>query len=391
MQVQSTSIGLGLPDLRVTHAARTADGTQVYWVEGVARGARCPRCHTWTERIHQRRRQPVDDLPAHGQSVVLLLTRRRWRCGCCDHVFAEMLPSVPRYQRMTIRYQQALYRGVRQRPTTAVAAEAGLGPGRVQRLLERFGDRELAGRPWIPPRVLGVDEFAAKRGHVYNTVFVDLERRRITEVVETREKKPVRDYLRSLDGSVEVVVIDLNEAYRWAIRRALPEARIVADKFHVIRLAQWALNAVRRRVRKVLKGDRTHGIWRRRWMLLRNYEDVPPALRPQLHSLLALSADLRQAYGAKECLRRWYRTCTPQNAFPRLDRLLQRWLTSGVPELQRLAITLRYWQTEVTNYSIDRVSNSITEGLNNRIKVTKRQAYGFRSFQNFRRKILLIC
>lgn len=389
MQVQHTSFRLGLPDLHVLHVAESEDGALLVWVQGSATGAVCPRCGNWTHRVHQRRQQPVDDLPAHGHPVVLVLTRRRWRCSHCDHVFAERLPSINRYQRMTVRLQGALYQGLRKRPVKAVAEESGLGPGRLQRLLEHLGDREVVARSLSSPRLLGVDEFAAKRGHVYNTVFVDLETRRILEVVETRERKPVQTYLQSLD-QVQAVVIDLNEAYRKAIHQALPGVPIVADKFHVIRLAQWALNGVRRRVRKAVKGDRQHATWRKRWVLLRNCEDVPMDQRKYLAGLLRLSKELRLTYTAKEALRHWYRTCTPQDAFPRLDRLLQRWITSMVPELQKLAITLRYWQTEVCNYATYRISNSITEGLNNKIKVIKRQAYGFRSFKNFRRKILLV-
>jgi len=131
---------------------------------------------------------------------------------------------------MTARLALALFRRLRTRPTKAVAEEFRLGEGRVQRILERLGDREVQSRPQPKPKFLGVDEFAAKRGQVYNTVFVDLEERRILDVVETREKKPVREHLKQYEKSVQAVCIDLNEAFRQAVRQALPEAEIVADK-----------------------------------------------------------------------------------------------------------------------------------------------------------------
>jgi len=188
---------------------------------------------------------------------------------------------------------------------------------------------------------------------------------------------------------VSAVCIDLNEAFRQAVRQAWPEAEIVADKFHVIRLANSALNAVRKRVRSQIKGDRKHPIFRSRRVLLRNYEDLNPSQRERLSQLLALSPDLRSAYAAKERLRRWYNTATTQNSCRRLAQLIAWLVTSGVPELVNLAATFLRWQRELTNYHHFRISNSITEGLNNKIKVIKRQAYGFRSFRNFRRKILL--
>jgi len=104
-------------------------------------------------------------------------------------VFAEELTSVARYRRMTARLELALFRRLRTRPTKAVAEEFRLGEGRVQRILERLGDREVQSRPQPKPKFLGVDEFAAKRGQVYNTVFVNLEERRILDVVETRENR----------------------------------------------------------------------------------------------------------------------------------------------------------------------------------------------------------
>jgi transposase len=290
---------------------------------------------------------------------------------------------------MTLRLEQALFKRLRQRPTKAVADEFRLGEGRVQRVLEQRGDHEVQARPEHQPKFLGVDEFAAKRGQIYNTVFVDLEAHKILEVVETREKKPVREQLSRYEKSVEAVCIDLNEAFRQAVHKALPKAAIVADKFHVIRLASWALNAVRRRVRSKIEGGRRHPIFRSRRVLLRNYEDLAPDRRERLRQLLALSSELRIAYAAKERLRRWYKTSTVDNSYPRLDQLIGWMVTSMVPELMTLATTLRYWQGELTNYHRFRISNSITEGLNNKIKVIKRQAYGFRSFVNFRRKILL--
>ncbi len=247
----------------------------------------------------------------------------------------------------------------------------------------------MQSRPQPRPKFLGVDEFAAKRGQVYNTVFVDLEERRILDVVETREKKPVREHLKQYEKSVQAVCIDLNEAFRQAVRQALPEAEIVADKFHVIRLANYALNAVRKRVRRQIKGDRTHPIFRSRSVLLRNFEDLSSSQRKRLSQLLALSPELRAAYAAKERLRRWYNTSTTENSSHRLAQLISWLLASGVPELKHLATTFLRWQRELANYHRYRISNSITEGLNNKIKVIKRQAYGFRSFENFRRKILL--
>lgn len=389
MQVQHTSSWLELPDLRVLQVATVSDGTLVVVVEGVATGARCPKCCSWTNRVHQRRQQWVDDLPYDDRPRRLLLTRRRWRCGCCGYVFAEELTSVARYRRMTARLELALFRRLRTRPTKAVAEEFRLGEGRVQRILERLGDREVQSRPQPKPKFLGVDEFAAKRGQVYNTVFVDLEERRILDVVETREKKPVREHLKQYEKSVQAVCIDLNEAFRQAVRQALPEAEIVADKFHVIRLANYALNAVRKRVRRQIKGDRTHPIFRSRSVLLRNFEDLSSSQRKRLSQLLALSPELRAAYAAKERLRRWYNTSTTENASHRLAQLISWLLASGVPELKHLATTFLRWQRELANYHRYRISNSITEGLNNKIKVIKRQAYGFRSFENFRRKILL--
>jgi transposase len=308
MQVQHISLWLELPDLRVIQVATACDGTTVVVVEGVATGAKCPKCSAWTNRVHQRRRQWVDDLPHNDRPRGLLLTRRRWRCGCCDFIFAEELPSVARYRRMTVRLEAALFGRLRQRPTKAVANEFRLGEGRLQRLLEQRGDQVVLARPEHQPRFLGVDEFAAKRGQIYNTVFVDLEAHKILEVVETREKKPVREQLSRYQDSVEAVCIDLNEAFRQAVRKALPKAAIVADKFHVIRLASWALNAVRRRVRSQIEGGRRHPIFRSRRVLLRNYEDLAPDRRERLRQLLALSSELRIAYAAKERLRRWYKT-----------------------------------------------------------------------------------
>ena len=173
--------------------------------------------------------------------------------------------------------------------------------------------------------------------------------------------------------------IDLSEAYRQALQLVLPDAAIVADKFHVVALAGRALREVHGERR--LRGNVA-------WLLQRGIEHVREAEKAQLARALQRDPALATAWTLKEELRAVYRAPTQTAA----DRALSAWIrdaeASGLAPFQRTARTLRRWQTEVLNYWRYRITNAVVEGKHNRVKVLKRRAYGYRNNSTFLLRIL---
>ncbi len=364
----------GLVVLTVNEAPR--------WIEVVARygneEAICPRCGRPTWQVHQWRLQRKRDAKLWGKEVWVALFKRRFRCRHCHKVFTEPDPACGPRRRTTMRLRSTVARRASEATVRSVAREEGVSEGLVERSWLEAHD---VLSPTQPHMLLGLDGFCVRRPGRMWTGMWDLETKKPVAFVAGERQIDVERMLErhALRETVRAVAIDLSEAYRQAIQVVLPDALIVADKFHVLALAGRALHEV-------------HGETRRRgnlaWLLQRGVERLSQPERTRL--LEALSADprLARAWGLKEALREVYRA-------PRQDEAaaaLERWITdaeeSGLRSFRRTATTLRKWRREVLNYWRYAITNALVEGKHNRIKVLKRRAYGYRNDRSFLLRIL---
>ena len=190
--------------------------------------------------------------------------------------------------------------------------------------------------------------------------------------------------------------LDMSATYAAVYTVILPKAAQVVDPFHVISLANRALDTVRRRVQNEQtghRGRRDDPLYRARRVLLVGEEHLTDNAAQRLTSLLTLgdpNAEVSIAYRVKERLRQFYRTPERVTAQAMLDELIEHCrLPTMPPELQRLGRTLRHWFDKICNFHLARISNGPTEAINNLIKRIKRIGFGFRNFANYRIRALL--
>lgn len=399
-------VRLDLPGLRVL-GQREEEGQLVVDVAYAAAVAMCPYCHRPTSKVHEYRRQRKRDIPIRGQQVVLVLWRRRFRCLCClgargrPRTFSEPDPACGvgpggRGRRTTARLRQKLAQEAPHQTVKRIAQVYGVGQRFVAQCFAQGAKRQIAGlgHGGRTPRVMGLDEFSLKRGVRYETIICDLEAPQVLEVIEGRDGASVEGYLGSLaePDRVRVAVMDMSETYRQVVQLCLPQAVIVADRFHVIRRVGRALDAIRLRLQRQRGQDRRGKLFRLRYALLREPSAWTPRERADLEELFCQLPELRLAWQRKEEFRALYQSPDRVTAEARLSSWQEAVRADGLGEYLALfaqGSVLGSWRAEILNYFDHRFTNAYVEGKNNRSKQLQRQAYGYRNRENLRLRILL--
>jgi len=398
---------VGLEGFEVKRVIEVGDQLDLE-VELVARAAVCPRCGRGSREVKERPRVRVRDLPLAGRRTNLVWRKRRFLCGPCGRTYTERHPELPPRQRVTRRFRQRLLERVRGGGAHAeVASQEHTTRYQVARAF-RDGAHDLARRERGPVRRLSLDEAHHRRGRELATVVSDLDGRRVVEVLDGRSRRRVERYLRSLPKAhrhaIEVVSIDPYEAYRQAIRTVLPETRIVADHFHLVRGANTALDSVRRERqrqagRRRPKGTRRSGqqgrwrkdLYRARHRLLKGSERLSERERRRLCELFEHEPLIAEAWGLKESFRAIYKARDRAEAERRLERFLTAAHHAQLPAFNAFADGVRLWEEELLAYFDEPTTNGYAEGIINKVKVIKRRAYGLPSFDGFRERVLLAC
>lgn len=389
MQDDCITIALGLPEVRVIREEETATEIMVE-VRYRRRWAPCPRCGQETPKVHSTRIQRKRDRRLWDKPVFLVLHKRRFRCLRCGKVFTEPDPVCGPRRRTSQRFRCQLGQEAIQQPVRHVARREGVGEALVRRCVTEAARRFLAAPDKPPPaRVLGLDEFSIRKGQVYDTAVVDLEHKQVIGVLSGHRQEEVAVFFTSLPQpeQVRVVVMDMHEPFRQAVELCLPRARVVADKFHVLMHVHRALDQVRSSLQpsRGRKGE----LFRARYLLLTGMERLTPERYARLVGLLSRYPVLQQAWGLKEAFRAWYHSPNQAQAEEGLTLWENSVREQGPAPFQALLPMLRLWRQEILNYFDHPYTNGFLEGKNNRIKVIKRVAYGYRNAQNFRHRILL--
>ena len=242
-------------------------------------------------------------------------------------------------------------------------------------------------------RRLVMDEFALHKGHRYATVIMDAERTRVLWVGHGNSREAIRPFFELLGErcqQIEAVAMDMNTAFDLEVKQHCPRAEVVYDLFHVVaRYGREVVDRIRvdqanalehdKPARKVVKGSR--------WMLLRNAENLKPEQAVQLQELLAANQPLATVYVLKDALKEIWYAPSVRDGWRRWRDWLRHARDSGMAPLQRFAKNLKRYARGILASARFPMHTSLLEGVNNRIKVIKRMAYGFRDSDYFFLKI----
>jgi len=399
---------LGLPGFRVLDVVE-ADAEVVITIETTATRTFCRTCGVRAEP-QDRMRVDVRDLACFGRPARLRWSKRRWRCReplCAARTWTERSEHVDAQAVLTRRAGVEACRqvGENARPVSQLADELGVCWWTIMNAVIEHGtplvdDPDRVGQV----RQLGIDEtsfLAATPSHatVYATGLIDLERHVVIDMVEGNSAADLRRWTTNADpvwlAGIEVVATDLAESFRAGLSPGLAHARRVADPFHVVRVGNRCVDAVRRRVQNETLGHRGRKrdpLYRIRKLLLAGSERLDE--RGSDRMLLGLRVgdpndELLGAWLAKESVRDVYLADTPTDAATLLDKAIIGCAADDVAEVRSLGTTLASWRTEILAHHDTGASNGPTEGLNLCVKKVKRCGHGFRSFEHYRLRVLL--
>jgi transposase len=356
-------------------------------------GRVCSGCGASTSAIHDLEWRRVRDLPVFEYRVELIVPRIRVACPACGPRL-ERLAWLEPYARVTCRLGHSVAALCKVASILHVARFFGLDWKTVKELDRRHLEQELGPVDLEGIEVIGMDEFAIQKGHRYATVIVEPTRKRVLWVGRGRGREDIRPFFTLLGPArcrrLKAVVMDMNAGFEHEVRAHCPQAAIVFDLFHVIakygrevidRVRVDRANALRsdRRGRQVVKGAR--------WLLLKNRASLRPGEDVTLNELLAANHDLFVVYVLRDALKDLWGYRHSGYAARAWRSWYRKALRSGIEPLRRFARNLRPYLPGILAHSRYPLGTNLIEGINNKIKVIKRMAYGFRDDAYFFLKI----
>jgi transposase len=388
-----SEILLGLPGYEIIKIERSGGEIRV--------GARyqgavsCEHCGGKRLRNKGGYEREVRHVDLCGRRCRLRLRGRKFQCRDCERYFRERFPGILPWQRASEAFREEIYRdhldGINR---SRLGRREGIGAATVERHFRHGLKRQF--REWHSrrcPPVLGIDEHFFTRRKGFATTLCDLGNRKVYDVVLGRSELSLQTYFHQLEGKsqVRVVCMDLAANYRSLVKLHFPNAAIVADRFHVIRIINHHFLNCWREIDAV--GSKNRGLLS---LMRRHRHNLRPEQQLRLAAYLETRPALELIYRFKQKLcylllkkHRTRRQC--EILIPRFLRAVHQLRHAGLAQLAQLGQTLHNWSNEIVAMWRFTRNNGITEGFHNKMELISRQAYGFRNFENYRARVKVLC
>lgn len=386
--------GLLLPELNFIAIKRLSDENYLWQLKKQNLGAVCPKCATFSRSIHDSRKVHVRDSAFRSKHITLEIKKHRYLCKGCKKPFTEpvqgILPGMKTTQRLRKQVQWGcLHFSDLKKVQKVYSVSSGFVYQAFYEQLER--DLRQVRSADFGTHV-GIDEhcFGRKKGmrrKEFVTMVVSHNRRNVREVVRGKTHEALRESLSEIPGreKVQVVTLDMSDSYKGFAQSFFPNAELVADRFHVERLIQPLMLSNRIEI----TGDqRTNPV---RLLMNRKRKNLEYWERTKLDQWLNLHPKMNTLYSIKEQIGRFYELRGQRRAEIAFEKILERLRPFKERAMKTFCRTLTRWKREILNYFRFRITNARVEGFNNTAKVIKRMAYGFRSFENYRLRVLTAC
>lgn len=385
---------LKLPGLWV-RGIRIHDDTLVIEVRRRFRLLTCPECGTQVRGRFEENTRRWRHLAVWGFTTWIEGPIRRMRCPKCRKVQTEAVPWARHRSLFTRYFEDAVGLLAQKLDHTSVAALTGISWATVGSIAERLVGEHLHEDRFDDLRAIGIDEISYRRHHRYLTVVIDHDRERVIWVGEGKSAATLQGFFDELGperaASIELVSIDMSGGYIKAVEECLPEATVVFDRFHVARLAQDAVDEVRRAQMRELDPEDRRSVKRTRWLLLKRPASLRTDERARLDLVRRANNALYRAYLLKETFLGIFDHTHLRRANEALDAWLAWAQRSRLQPFVRLGRTVRKYRDGILAFIDSRLTNARLEGMNNKIRLLSHRAFGFHSAEPLIATIYLCC
>ena len=366
----------------------------------------CPCCHTQAFVICKGSRQKlrqVRHLRCFNRETILLIPMKRLFCKQCEVSFTYQYAFLTGKTRYTNDYKRELSKPLVgttvKQLTDTFKVPYSTGERFIKQhlahLIPSIQRKVIAAAQGSTRLILGIDDFAIRKGHTYNTGFHDLRNGNLLTLVMGRtyqtliQNQVLMKQLKELKPYA--VVMDLARSYHKFVAEVFPDAIRIADRFHVNRYLTDALQAVRRRISLSLTPESRKYLKRNKNLIGKRYDSLSEKEERKLGKLLSYSKELTEVYAIKESLINWYELSDETNSYRRLIQWIARAKALNIPELTEALKPFENWTEEISNYHKCRYTNGSVEGQNNQIKTLIRRSYFLPNRMIYENRILLEC
>lgn len=368
-------------------------------VEMIDTFATCPHCGSVSHSLHQNHWHLVRDLPMSNKDVFLKVNRRQFKCHFCQKPFSESLHFVEKRKKFTHRYADFIVQQLLHSNLASTALNNNLSEWEVERMIDYVSKKVLPLNLSSLKR-LGIDEISLVKGQgKFIVVLVDLDTGKLVGLAREKKKAIIAEVLLSWGeevlNQIEEVSIDMARIYQSIAEDLCPNAVITVDRFHVTKMLNEELNrgriaqkktaedliiTEREKLLKSMKGCK--------YILLKREEDLREEQKEKLEIIKEASVTLKIMHELKE---EFTQIFDQSENWSEGTLKLADWLKKARPFFKKTVKTIINWFGEVVGYFERRTNQGMVEGINNRLKVIKRNGFGFKVFENFAKRALLFC
>lgn len=382
---------LGLKDITVNKLEE--DNDFVYVHADVDKMNTCPYCASKKIWVHDHRVHNIKDTHLHGKKCIIHLRKTRYNCMSCNKRFERKLDFIAKGHSITLRLIECIVRDLRWvYSISSIAKNCNVSNNMVHRILDLISIPRLN-----LPEVLCIDEFKGNSGnHKYQCSLPYGLTHCVIDILPTRSIDFLYDYFKKIPKNerdkVKFFVSDMSKTFKSIKEKFFKNAIHISDKYHFIRQIQWALENVRKRLQASLPKELRIFFKRSRSLLIRPAKSLSSDDATRVSVMLNLSEDLKLAYRAKELYYEYFLT---QPNSTRAGKALNEWLRrvkeTGLKEFNACTSAFTNWFEEICNSFDYEFTNGPLEGTHTKIKTLKRNCFGMRNFERFRKRIMLCC